>query len=143
MVVPRRLVTIDLLLKSELIFPVTDACTSEDGCTKRFISWKGCPYQPPSEYFDDPKCFFDDDITEIYNDPCEDPPGGDTDDDPEQDPAELWDPQHKYKEVYNIKEPNKQARDIRFLIKNILEDVCPMPNTYDLIGAVIDICRPS
>ncbi|KAH7708726.1 hypothetical protein AAVH_24011 [Aphelenchoides avenae] len=111
---------------------VTETCNGDKGCTKRFISWKGCPYYSPSEYYD-PKCFFDDRLEKIPDEPCTDigDPAVEG-----QDPAEKWDAKHQY-DLLQPPNTEKFQRELRFLLKNAFEDVCTFPNTFDVVGAII------
>lgn len=116
---------------------MTESCNSEEGCTKRFISWKGCPHWPPSEYFKGPKCFFDDSLEKIADEPCDDI-GKDVEEG--EDPATKWDAKHRYDLLRPPNDPKFQ-RELRFLLKNAFEDVCSFPNTFDVLGAVIGRLR--
>ncbi|KAH7720198.1 hypothetical protein AAVH_12295, partial [Aphelenchoides avenae] len=117
---------------TDIMKNVTDTCNGK-GCTKRFISWKGCPHYPPSEHFEVPKCFFDDRLEKIAKDPCDDI--GEPSDKGE-DPATKWDAKHQY-DLLQWEDQEKFQRELRFLLKNAFEDVCTFPNTFDVVGAVI------
>lgn len=114
---------------------VTEACTGEEGCTKRYISHQGCPYTPPSEFYKVPKCFFDDSVELIYKDPCESYGEGEDKDKPEEDPSNKWDPTHKYEVIKGT--PSQKIKQVVYLFKNAFVDVCPPPNSYDIFGIIV------
>lgn len=118
------------------LLSVTGACTSENGCSKRYISRQGCPYTPPSDYFDEPKCFFDDSVEHVLEDPCD--PYGDEEkeEDKDKDPSDKWDPTHKYK-VFDAPTISKKVMHFGHLFKNAFVDICPPPNSYDIFGIII------
>lgn len=60
------------------------------------------------------------------------------DKDKETDPSDRWDAKHKY-DVIGALEKNDYSKAVMHathLIKNAFLDVCPMPNTYNILLAI-------